>query len=234
MPTTGITTNGYEIVRGILALDAIEQLRETIDGELAKLGPEHFEFGGYFGLSERQLEGGMPLDRLRDHPSLPAMIKAFALHPSIMALVSAVLAPQGRRVSRVHLGENGAKLRDNEADATHWHTDGRMPLLPRNGRRIELGDPVTLTVVYAVDDFTSTNGATEIAVASHLDANRSPDAKRDTALATMNAGDALVMIGSHVFHRAGLNTSSAARRRMVQVRIDGLSKIDAGSIGKVS
>lgn len=95
------------------------------------------------------------------------------------------------------------------------HTDW-MPLAPGD-------EPAVVTALWALDDFTATNGATRVVPGSHRFPARLPKSLQDPAarhpderLALARAGDVLVFNG-HLLH-AGTRNESSGSRRAIQVQ----------------
>lgn len=70
--------------------------------------------------------------------------------------------------------------------------------------------PIGMSAIWALDDFTSENGATEIVPGSHTwEHDREPN-EGEAITVTMPAGS-VVVFGGNVFHRGGANRSGAPR-----------------------
>lgn len=87
-----------------------------------------------------------------------------------------------------------------------WHTDDLFYPLPRP-RSILLG----LSVIWAIEDFTAENGATELIPGSHRWALEHPDEREHrTVQAVMQSGSALIFDAA-LWHRGGANRTSGTR-----------------------
>lgn len=101
----------------------------------------------------------------------------------------------------------------------NWHCD----MTPDTGARMRDWHPTTINVIFAIDDFTKTNGATELVARSHLLADRTvqPEIwKPNIVTCEMSRGSAVLFFGSHVFHQAGDNPTGQ-RRLGLRVRYNG-------------
>jgi ectoine hydroxylase-related dioxygenase (phytanoyl-CoA dioxygenase family) len=123
-----------------------------------------------------------------------------AEHPRVMTLVERLLMPNyllsTLQSIRLHPGE----------DAQAWHTDDAFYFMPRPHAL-----PLAVSVIWAIDDFTDDNGATEVIPGSQRWSFEHPDQRdHDIVAATMSAGSAIVFDGA-LWHRGGANASRTAR-----------------------
>jgi ectoine hydroxylase-related dioxygenase (phytanoyl-CoA dioxygenase family) len=134
--------------------------------------------------------------------SLAAKGPAFhrlAEHPRVLRLLDAVLL-KGFLLSnlqsiRLHPGET----------AQAWHSDDAFYLVPRP--RATLG----VSTIWAIEDFTAANGATELIPGSHLWGMEHPDDRpHDVVQAIMPAGS-VVIFDAALWHRGGGNQSAGTR-----------------------
>ena len=77
-----------------------------------------------------------------------------------------------------------------------------------------VGYEVELSTMWAFTDFTAANGATRVAVGSHLIEGRPRYEESELSVAEMPAGSALFYTGS-VFHGAGANRTDQVRQGMI-------------------
>ncbi len=135
--------------------------------------------------------------------SLAAKGPAFARlieHPRILALLDRLLLPNfllsTAQSIRLHPGEQ----------AQPWHTDDAFYVVPRP-REVRLA----VSVIWAIEDFTVDNGATEVIPGSHLWRQERPDERPHQAVpAVMPAGSAVLFDGA-LWHRGGANRSTGTR-----------------------
>ena len=191
-----IRQDGYAIVEGLLSDSDVQEIKDALtpwlNGE--KFGRNDFE-----GLrSERVyalLAKAPPIARIVEHPQVLSLLGA--LLPA-QFLLSAALA------INVHPGETPQR----------WHEDDSSNQLPGPRPRPYLG----VSTIWAFDDFTATNGATEVLPGSHLwndetiaEVGKSPSAlAADARQVLMPAGSAVIFLGN-LFHRGGANRSDTIR-----------------------
>lgn len=86
-----------------------------------------------------------------------------------------------------------------------WHADDTFYPVPRPHATL------AVSVIWALEDFTDENGATELVPKSHLWATEHPDeAPREIVRAVMPAGS-VVMFDGALWHRGGANRSDRTR-----------------------
>lgn len=129
--------------------------------------------------------------------------RRLAEHPRIVALLDRVLLPNYLLSTfqsiRLHPGEN----------AQAFHSDDAFYLIPRP-RPSTLG----VSVIWAIEDFTADNGATEVIPGSHRWGMEHPDTRDHTVVpAIMPAGSAIVFDAA-LWHRGGANRSTVTRLAM--------------------
>ncbi len=123
-----------------------------------------------------------------------------AEHLAVLALVDRLLMPNyllsTMHSIRLHPGEQ----------AQAWHTDDAFYFSPRPHAL-----PLAISVIWAIEDFTEDNGATEVIPGSHQWGHELPD-QRDVepVAAVMPAGSALVFDAA-LWHRGGRNDTSRTR-----------------------
>jgi ectoine hydroxylase-related dioxygenase (phytanoyl-CoA dioxygenase family) len=122
-----------------------------------------------------------------------------AEHPRIVALLDALLLPNWLLSTlqsiRLYPGEN----------AQAWHTDDAFYLVPRPRTRL------AVSTIWALEDFTVENGATEVIPGSHRWGYEHPNDRAEKAVpAIMPAGSVIVFDGA-LWHRGGDNRSSGTR-----------------------
>src|SRR5262245_10581694 len=126
--------------------------------------------------------------------------RALAEHPRIMAIAECVLMKNFLLSTiqsiRLHPGEV----------AQAWHTDDAFYFMPRPHPL-----PLAVSVIWAIEDFTEENGATEVIPGSHRWGHEHPDERDyDFVTAAMPAGSAIVFDGA-LWHRGGSNTTQGTR-----------------------
>jgi len=175
------------VLPAVIGSEEISRIREQLAPYLAGRLFGRNDFEGYRSQRVYALLAKAPAAAgLVTHPALVALLDQL-LHPAY--LLSAHLA------INVHPGETAQQL----------HCDDGHCAMPRP--RQHLG----VSAVWAIDDFTADNGATEILPGSHTWGNEIPDPD-DSRIRTieMSAGSVVVFLSS-TYHRGGANTSDTVR-----------------------
>ncbi len=179
--------DGYVVLPKLASADQLAAIRRD-------LAP--FLRGRLFGRNDFE---GFRSERvyalLAKAPSVAALVE----HPAVLELVDAVLDPDyllsANLAINVHPGETAQML----------HSDDGYCRLPRPR------EPMGLSSIWAVDDFTEDNGATEVIPGSHTWGDEEPDHSDDRVRQiTMPAGSAVVFMGT-LLHRGGANRSEGTR-----------------------
>jgi ectoine hydroxylase-related dioxygenase (phytanoyl-CoA dioxygenase family) len=123
-----------------------------------------------------------------------------AEHPRVVALLDRLLMPNyllsTLQSIRLHPGEQQQA----------WHTDDAFYFAPRPHAL-----PMGVSVMWAIEDFTADNGATEVIPGSHRWGMDHPEQRdHDTHVAAMPAGSAIVFDAA-LWHRGGANRTSGTR-----------------------
>jgi ectoine hydroxylase-related dioxygenase (phytanoyl-CoA dioxygenase family) len=131
---------------------------------------------------------GAPFLRLAEHPRILALLDDKLLRGFLLSTLQSI---------RLHPGE------------THqaWHTDDAFYRTPRP--RTTLG----VSTIWAIEDFTADNGATEVLPGSHTWGTEHPDDAphtRPSVRAVMPAGSVIVF-DAGLWHRGGGNASNGTR-----------------------
>jgi len=183
-----ISERGYCVIEGAFTAEQVQrtkaELSPWLQGEL--MGRNNFE-------GERS-ERVYAL--LAKAPAIAEMIE----HPDVLAIVDSILAPHyllsAALAINVHPGETPQPFHiDDNAGGTALHK-------PR--------EPLGVSTIWALDDFTDTNGATEVVPGSHLWAEGREPLAAEVEKVLMPAGSALVFAGN-LIHRGGANVSDGVR-----------------------
>lgn len=179
--------DGFVILRDVLA-------RAEIDAIVSGLAP--YEAARPMGRSAFE---GKRSQRVYSLAGKGSAFLDLAEHPRVLALLDALLL-RGFLLSnlqsiRLHPGEN----------AQAWHTDDAFYLVPRP--RKTLG----VSTIWALEDFTEDNGATEVIPGSHRWGMEHPsDRAHEVSKAVMSAGSVIVF-DAGLWHRGGANASTGTR-----------------------
>ncbi|UGT43698.1 phytanoyl-CoA dioxygenase family protein [Nocardia yamanashiensis] len=175
--------DGYVILRDLLTPQELAEIRAAVEPLLDQTGRNAFEGHGTQRLYS-VLNKTRACDRIADHPRVLALLDRLFLPNYLLSML---------QVIKILPGESAQML----------HTDDGFYPLPRP--RKFLG----AATIWAIDDFTAENGATDLIPGSHLWDDRLPgDAARVPVV--MPAGSC-VFFGGTLWHGGGANTTSAPR-----------------------
>ena len=183
-----IRTEGYAVIEGALSAPEVAGLKRDLapwlQGDM--LGRNNFE--GY--QSERVYA------LLAKAPSVAATVE----HADVLPLVDAFLQP-GYLLSAAL----AIKLHPGETEQPYHIDDGGNTSLLKRPRPM-----VGMSTIWALDEFTELNGATEVIPGSHLWGEDESPEHADPIKVTMPAGSVLVFAGN-LFHRGGANRDTTPR-----------------------
>ena len=171
----------------VIGSEEISRIREQLAPYLA---------GHLFGRNDFE---GFRSERVYALLAKAPAIATLVEHPAVLALVESVLHPgyllSANLAIKVHPGET----------AQTWHTDDGYCRIPRP--RPAMG----VSAIWAIDEFTADNGATELIPGSHTwdDEVTEPD-ERHIQPVVMPAGSVVVFLGT-LLHRGGANHSNGSR-----------------------
>jgi ectoine hydroxylase-related dioxygenase (phytanoyl-CoA dioxygenase family) len=191
-----LATEGWVVIENALARDHAAQVRAALVALCGPVGRNAFE-GARTQRVYSLLAKTRATDALVEHAAVRGLVDAFLDN----ALLSAGV------VVHLHPGEV----------AQPWHCDGEYFGVPRPRA------PIGVSTVWALEDFTADNGATELVARSHVWGDRRLIVDGGTPAshpvggvdapsirAVMPAGSVLVFFDT-LFHRAGANHSESAR-----------------------
>jgi ectoine hydroxylase-related dioxygenase (phytanoyl-CoA dioxygenase family) len=180
--------DGYVVIERAVGDDLLGRVRAELApylGASAKHGRNDFE-----GFSTNRVYA-----LLAKSPAVAELVE----HPVVIAILDALLLP-GCLLS-ANLAIN---LLPGET-AQGLHTDDGFYRIPRPR------PPVGISAIWAIDDFTSDNGATQIVPGSHRWGADVPTENDPRIIdVVMPAGSVVVFMGT-LWHRGGANRSNAAR-----------------------
>ncbi len=184
-----IRTDGYTIIENLLSADDLRLIRGELDPWLQghRMGRNDFE-GFHTERVYALLAKAPSVARIIEHPLILSLLDA--LLPRNYLLSSAL-------VINVHPGETAQAFHiDDAADTGDWF---RKP-------RPWLG----ISTIWAFDEFTRDNGATQIVPGSHRwGEGRTPSA--DEAVPVLMPAGSVLMFAGNLYHRGGANTSPGTR-----------------------
>ena len=178
-----VRRDGYVILPGLIDAEEIAAIKSAVAPLLGHTGRNAFEGHGtqrvYSVLNKTRA-----CDRLADHPRVLALLDRLLLPNYLLSML---------QVINIQPGEAGQEL----------HTDDAFYPLPRP--RKALG----AATIWAIDEFTADNGATDIIPGSHLWGAEKPDpAAREPVV--MPAGSCVFFLGT-LWHGGGANRSAQPR-----------------------
>lgn len=184
-----IRTDGYTVLERVVAPQLVEDLKQAV----LRIEREHD-----LGLAKTSFEGFKTL-RINNLLTYDDVFWEVPLHAAVLPVVEAVLDKECLLSSFCSLVLGPGQ------EAQPIHEDTQLIPLPRPHI------PITINAIWAVTDFTATNGATRIVPGSHK-YDHAPEYGREyeTALATMPAGS-VMLFDSALWHGGGANDSDARR-----------------------
>jgi ectoine hydroxylase-related dioxygenase (phytanoyl-CoA dioxygenase family) len=178
--------DGYAVVPSLLTAEEAAQVRAGLREVLDRTPTGRNNFEGY---------------RTRRIYALFAKTRAFdalAVHPLLLGVLEHVLGPSYQLSA-----PTGIEIGPDE-QAQVLHTDDAIYPLPRPHPE------VVLNSMWALDDFTETNGATRVVPGSHRWTDRRPVDPDETVTVTMPAGSVLFILGN-LWHGGGANRTDRPR-----------------------
>lgn len=178
-----VQRDGYVILPDLLSGEEIVEIRKAVVPLLNRSGRNHFE-GHTTQRVYSVLNKTRSCDRIADHPRVLALLDRLLLPNYLLSML---------QVINILPGEQAQML----------HTDDGFYPLPRP--RAALG----AATIWAIDEFTADNGATDIVAGSHLWKERMPE-ESEREPVVMKAGSCVFFLGT-LWHGGGANRSGAPR-----------------------
>jgi ectoine hydroxylase-related dioxygenase (phytanoyl-CoA dioxygenase family) len=175
--------DGYVILPDLLTPAELGEIRDAVAPLLDRHGRNGFE-GRMTQRVYSVLNKTRTCDRIADHPRVLALLDRLFLPNYLLSML---------QVIKILPGEQAQLL----------HTDDGFYPLPRP--RAALG----AATIFAIDDFTADNGATDILPGSHLWGQRTPEETQRKPV-VMKAGSCVFFL-STLWHGGGANRSAAPR-----------------------
>ena len=186
--TAAIDAAGCCVVEDAIDADTVQAIRRELVAfdSFGSIGASAFE-----GHTTRRT--GAPLPR-------SATFRSIAMHPAVMCAGSHVLGPTtGWRFSASEFIQIGPGETAQRLHRDQWKYD-----------MVDFPNEIELNGMWAISDFTATNGATQIIPGSHRDGNAEPLDPDAAEPAEMAAGSVLLYTG-RLYHGGGPNSSDAWR-----------------------
>lgn len=185
--TSDILRDGYVVIEGLLPDGELQARKHEF---LAALSDAPFGRNEFEGHRTKRL-----YSLLAKFPTVASWVE----NATVLAIVDALLSPSyllsSAQVIQIHPGET----------PQDWHRDDAIGMLPMPRKHFGI------STIWALDDFTCANGATEVIPGSHLWGAETPSGALDTArVVEMPAGSVLIF-AANLVHRGGANNSDAPR-----------------------
>jgi ectoine hydroxylase-related dioxygenase (phytanoyl-CoA dioxygenase family) len=180
--------DGYVILESVLARSELEAIQQALAPLEAERPRGRNDFEGRMSTRVYSLAGrGAPFTDLVAHPRVLELVDRLLLPSFLLSTMQSI---------RLHPGET----------AQAWHTDDAFYPIPRPRPTL------AVSAIWAIEEFTAENGATELVPGSHRWAHEHPDERADERIvpAIMPAGSVVLFDGA-LWHRGGDNRSRATR-----------------------
>ncbi|WP_405164336.1 phytanoyl-CoA dioxygenase family protein [Nocardia sp. NBC_01499] len=178
-----VQRDGYVILPDLLTAQELDEIREAVAPLLDRRGRNQFE-GHTTQRVYSVLNKTRACDRIADHPRVLALVDRLLLPNYLLSMLQVINILPGEQTQMLHTD------------------DGFYPL-PRP--RAALG----AATIWAIDDFTADNGATDVIAGSHLWGHRRPEATEREPV-VMNAGSCVFFLGT-LWHGGGANRTRHPR-----------------------
>ncbi|MFD6356235.1 phytanoyl-CoA dioxygenase family protein [Nocardia tengchongensis] len=176
--------DGYVILPDLLSPAELGEIRESVAPLLDRSGRNNFE-GHATQRVYSVLNKTRSCDRIADHPRVLALLDRLFMPNYLLSML---------QVINIQPGENAQML----------HTDDGFYPLPRPRK------PLGAATIWAIDDFTADNGATDVVPGSQLWGDELPDESTPREPVVMRAGSC-VFFGGTLWHGGGANRSANSR-----------------------
>ena len=179
--------NGYVICERLLAGDALAELVQA-------LAP--YEAGRPMGRNNFE---GERSHRVYSLAGKSEVFMRLAENPTVVALLDRLLLPNwllsNLQSIRLYPGET----------AQPWHTDDAFYAVPRPHATL------AVSTIWAIEDFTAENGATELIPQSHLWGTEQLEERAATPVKAVMPAGSVVLFDGALWHRGGANPSAGTR-----------------------
>ncbi|MFE3103500.1 phytanoyl-CoA dioxygenase family protein [Nocardia tengchongensis] len=176
--------DGYVILPDLLSPAELDEIRESVAPLLDRSGRNNFE-GHATQRVYSVLNKTRSCDRIADHPRVLALLDRLFMPNYLLSML---------QVINIQPGENAQML----------HTDDGFYPLPRPRK------PLGAATIWAIDDFTADNGATDVVPGSQWWGDELPDESTPREPVVMRAGSC-VFFGGTLWHGGGANRSANSR-----------------------
>lgn len=178
--------DGFSVVEAKLPLDEVAEIRDELRRIAADTPTGRNDFEGF---QTKRIYALFAKTRLLDR---------LAIDPLLLAVVDQLIGPSPQLSA-----PTGIDIAPGEK-AQFLHTDDAIYPVPRPHADI------VVNTMWALEDFTETNGATRVVPGSHRWTDRQPIDPDETVTVTMPAGSVLFIRGT-LWHGGGANRSGRPR-----------------------
>ncbi len=184
-----VTSDGYAVVRDAVAADTVAAVAADLQPFLDAAHTGHEEFMG--SLTKRF---GALIAK-------STAVQALIMHPLVLAVADHALLPSCARYQLHYTG------------VMHLEPGEQQQVLHRDTSVYPFANPcppLTVATMWAVSDFTRSNGGTRVCPGSHRWPNERVPSRSEVVAAEMAAGSVLIYLGNTI-HGGGSNRSDRAR-----------------------
>jgi ectoine hydroxylase-related dioxygenase (phytanoyl-CoA dioxygenase family) len=179
-----VLRDGFVILPGLLSEQALDEIRAGVEPLLARTGRNEFE-GHTTQRVYSVLNKTRACDRVVEHPRVLALLDRLLMRNYLLSMIQVINILPGEERQLTHVD------------------DGFYPL-PRPRAAL------SAATIWAIDEFTETNGATEIIPQSHLWDDRFPTQEDTRVPVLMPTGSCVFFLGT-LWHGGGANRSDSGR-----------------------
>jgi ectoine hydroxylase-related dioxygenase (phytanoyl-CoA dioxygenase family) len=184
-----IRSEGFVVLPELLSRDQVDEIKQQLAPWLQQKLMGRNDFEGF--CSERVYA------LLSKAPAIAQIVE----HPRVLEIVGRLLRPHFRLSAclaiQVHPGET----------PQGWHFDDGMTQLPRPR------DMLGVSTIWAFDDFTQENGATEVVRGSHLwGGDQAPSVDDPRAEKVLMPAGSVVVFAGTLYHRGGAHVGASGTR----------------------
>jgi ectoine hydroxylase-related dioxygenase (phytanoyl-CoA dioxygenase family) len=184
-----LDADGYVVIERAVGDDVLDAVR----GELAP----HLE-GGAAAFRGRNDFEGFATNRVYGLLAKVPSEAALVAHRRVVAILDATLLPGYLLSANLAINLLPGETKQD------LHFDDTFYPVPRPRA------PIGISAIWAIDDFTAANGATEVIPGSHRWGDERPPSDAATVPVEMSAGSVVVFAGT-LWHRGGANTTDRPR-----------------------
>lgn len=179
--------DGYVILEGLLSADMIDAIKAALAPFEANRPMGRNPFEGERSQRVYSLAGkGEVFMRLAEHPAVVELLDRLLMPNWLLSNLQSI---------RLHPGEKGQP----------FHTDDAFYNVPRPRPRF------AVSTIWAIEDFTEENGATEVIPGSHLWGPEHPEERGVAPVKSVMPAGSVVVFDGRTWHRGGANRSAGTR-----------------------